>query len=272
MRTRASLSTRSLRATRWQARALPALLGFALLALAAVGAVSALRGAPRPPSAQPVALGADLPIWGLAEAFASDYLSWDSVRPQGQATALSAYLTDGAVSLPARGSQRVRQAHAIQARPGESAGEQVVTVLAETTDGRRYLAVPVRRRARSVEVSGYPALVGPPAMRTGGQEDAGEPVADGTLREVAVRALGNYLGRHPTDLRADLAPQALVSLPPHPLRLAEVRTVTWAQPATVAVTATVSELTGVQYTLRYALDVVRRERWYVRAIETNPGK
>jgi hypothetical protein len=164
----------------------------------------------------------------------------------------------------------VSHADVVQVRPGQRAGAWVITVAADTNRGVRYLAVPVQRRGGFLEIPSPPALVGPPATRAATDQRQEPAVEDGALREVVTRALGNYLAGRVGDLKADLAPAAVVSVPGDPLHLDGVDGVTWSARGTVAVLVRASERSGPQYPLRYELDVVRRDRWYVLAIETNP--
>ena len=94
-------------------------------------------------------------------------------------------------------------------------------------------------------------------------------VEDEQLRTVAERALRNYLGAERPNLLADLDPAAVVSLPETPLRVESVDELTWAGRDRVAAELR-ARAQGAALTLRYELAVVRRERWYVRAIQTDP--
>jgi len=118
-------------------------------------------------------------------------------------------------------------------------------------------------------VVGYPALVGPPAVALDRPASDEDEVADPQLRAVCERALRNYLAGDRDDLLADLDPQAVVSLPEQRLELKAVHELTRAGPGRVAAEIEASGDAAV-WTLRYELDVVRRERWYVRAISSDP--
>jgi hypothetical protein len=132
--------------------------------------------------------------------------------------------------------------------------------------------VPVARNERGfLRVPSYPALVGPPAASTTAEEAQGDDVEDAALRTVAERAVRNYLAGDKRDLLADLAPEAVVSLPPQRLELRAVREVTWATPGrTAAVLVEARDEGGGDWTLRYELEVRKRDRWYVRSLHVDP--
>ena len=99
-----------------------------------------------------------------------------------------------------------------------SGNRQTVTVAAQTSAGPVYLAVPVARDERGfLYVAAYPALVGPPATNTAADAPTEEDVEDPRLRDVVERAITNYLAGEKRNLLADLAPEAVVSLPAEPL-------------------------------------------------------
>jgi hypothetical protein len=119
-------------------------------------------------------------------------------------------------------------------------------------------------------VARYPALVGgPPTRRKAAPAD--EPdVEDAQLRAVASRAVTNYLRREGTNLRADLDAEAVIALPAAPLEVESIDSISRAGRGRVAVELR-AKGHGAAWTLRYELDVVKRERWYVRSIQTDPG-
>ncbi len=80
----------------------------------------------------------------------------------------------------------------------------------------------------------------------------------------------NYLAGERTDLLADLDPAAVVSLPTAALEVRSLRSITKAAGDRVAVEVVAADEAGTQWTLRYELTVVHRDRWYVRAIEPDP--
>jgi hypothetical protein len=184
---------------------------------------------------------------------------------------MAGYLSDeldlSAGVEPAR-AQEVRWTAVVGVR--RSGARQVVTVAADAGGGSYHLAVPVERDADGLlAVVGYPALVGPPPAGLDRPASGEEEVADPQLRAVCERALRNYLAGDRDDLLADLDPDAVVSLPEQRLELGAVDELTRVGPDRVAAELNASG-DGAAWTLRYELDVVRRERWYVRAISTDP--
>lgn len=265
---------RSYARVRWAARA-PRLVA---LALAAVLGAAGLRAALAPPDSPRLVIrhqaGGGLAAQGFAQSFARAYLSWDARRPGERerrlAGMVSTALDPGAgYAPPESGSERVRWTAAVGDQPG--ALGRTVLVAVETSRRLVHLAVPVARDERGrLVVAHYPALVGGPAAAPDVEQPAGHEVADGELRAVVARALGNYLEGEASNLRADLAPGAEVSLPDAPLGLRSVEEITEAGPGRVAALALAEERGGGQLTLRYELRVVRRDRWYVRSIAINP--
>lgn len=265
------------RSRRWlhvRARALLALAVVALVVFCVVGVKSVLSGGPPRPALVPARPGVELPAWGLAGDFARAYLTWDARDVRAYAQGLARFIGAAAASaaqLPARGAQRVAWVQPLQTR-ADGPGRLVVVVEAQTDHGIVYLAVPVAEGPGGLSVAGWPALVGAPAVvpldasRAGG----GRSVSDGALRTVVTRALGNFLTGDGGNLQADLDPAAVVSLPPRPLTDVHVDSVVWQAAGTVAADVHATDHAGVRYALRYELDVVKRDRWYVLAIHTNP--
>src|SRR6202012_633350 len=97
----------------------------------------------------------------------------------------------------------------------------VYTVAAETRPaGLLYLTVGVARtEAGRLALTGYPALVGPPASQAAIASPALRPVEGMDLQVVVKRALANYLAGAGTDLAADPTSGAAVSSPTLPLEL-----------------------------------------------------
>jgi hypothetical protein len=147
-----------------------------------------------------------------------------------------------------------------------------VLVVAETSEGTKYLSVPIARGERGLlSVVSYPALVGPPATDSGEHELSLTAVEDQGLETVVSRALRNYLTGEAANLRADLTGEAVVSLPPEPLQVGEIESAYWLVPThTVAVQVAVKDQEGAQLTLTYQVGVVRRGRWYVDSIQVDP--
>jgi hypothetical protein len=177
------------------------------------------------------------------------------------------------VVLPATGEQHVEWAEVVQAREPQP-GEHVYTVAAETdSSGLLYVTVPVWRTAGgSLALGGYPAFVGAPAAGSAQTQGHLREVAEPVLSTVVQRVLRNYLAESSSELEADLAGNARVSLPGLALSLVSMQHLDWA-PGEGAVLATVQakDRRGVQYTLAYELDVVRQQgRWEVSAVQVDP--
>lgn len=269
---------RSLRRARHSA-ALPrylAILALAVLIGSGIRATFFPVQAAAPPKGAVVQ--ADAPSEDFALQFARAYLSYDSSHPGARSRALAPYLGDaldpGAGFEPASGTRTVGWVQVASDQPA-LAGGRVLTIAASvsTQPTPLYLAVTVRHeRGRPLQLGGYPALVGAPAIAPP-QSPAREAVEDPELAEVVDRVLRNYLSGAAPDLRADLSPDAEVTLPTSRLRLVEVEQLAWlGRPGSGAVLATViaTDPSGATYTLSYELGIAERERPYVDFIEVVP--
>jgi hypothetical protein len=152
----------------------------------------------------------------------------------------------------------------------------VITVAAAVSTQRLplYLAVTVDHpRGGALQLIGYPALVGAPAIASPPAPPQREPVDEPALSEVLHRVLRNYLAAAAPDLRADLTAEAQITLPTRRLQLQEVSELVWlGAPGSGAVLATVTatDSSGTTYTLAYELGIAYRERPYVDFIEVVP--
>lgn len=248
--------------------------------LAAVLITAGLRaivaGPPPAPPAPALPAVADAGAEAFAEGFVRAYLSWDPENLEARDGELAAYsaseLDAGAGVEPSEQAQTVEWTATVGSR-ATGPGRQVVTVAARTAGAEAkqwHLAVPVTRDAKGyLVVAAYPALVGAPPV-AGDQALAEEDdVEDSALARVAERAVRNYLAGSPENLAADLDPEAVVSLPATAARVTNVDAVTRAPGGRVAVTLTAA-IDGARFELRYELEVVDRERWYVRSIAADP--
>ncbi|ADB49870.1 conjugal transfer protein [Conexibacter woesei] len=269
-------ATRSLRATRLHARIprIVAALLAAVLSLAGLRAIVA--GPPAPPPARTiVAPAGDQGATSFAEAFARAYLSFDADDPEARVRALAPFVSAGLdEDAGVRPGDGVRQRVDWTAVLGErrDGDRRLVTVMAQTDGGTVYLSVPVVRDGRGfLAIAAPPALVGPPAIDRERTAPAEERVEDAALAEVAGRALENYLAANQSNLLADLSPDAVVSLPGRPLTLDRVDDLTWVTPGRrIAVQVDASDDRSTSWTLRYELDVLHRDRWYVRSLQVDP--
>lgn len=266
----------------WRLRLSRELPRYALFAVALSGLAASARFAIAPPVAPlPAALAhpptpPDDAAEGYAVLFARRYLSWSAAEPQLSTQELEAFVGRGmeanaGLEVPARGEQRVEWAEVVQSREPAPA-EHVYTVAAQTdSEGLLYLTVPVARTAAgALTLAGYPAFVGPPASEPEHTDEHLREVAEPALTTVVQRALSNYLAGSESELAADLAVGASVSVPTVPLALQSLQRLDWAQEGS-AVVATIqaSEARGARYTLAYELDVLRTQgRWEVSAVQT----
>jgi hypothetical protein len=215
----------------------------------------------------------DLGAEAFAERFTRAYLTWDSSRPEDHARAVEAFTADGlergaGYQPPSRGAQTAVWTAAIRDEAVRR-GLRIVTVAAETTDSPYVVSVPVQRdRWGRLAVSRYPALVGAPPLARNADPGEGEPVDDGPLESVVRRAISNYLTLQAANLRADLDGRALITLPAAPMRVDAVEPPTWVGPGRVE-TLVRASAGGASWMLSYELRVVKRDRWYVRSIETD---
>lgn len=231
-----------------------------------------VAGPPAPPPAARPAAAVDGGAEAFAEGFVRSYLSWEPDRPEVRDAELAAYasseLDAGAGLEPSQRPQTVEWAAVVGS---ETAGPRTTVTVTARAGGRAWhLAVPVTRDARGyLVVAAYPAIVGPPPMAADARMAEEDDVADPALAAVAERAVRNYVGRERENLAADLDPSAVVSLPVQAARVETIDGVTRAGRDRVAVALT-ARLSGARMELRYELAVVKRERWYVRSIETDP--
>ncbi len=276
---RARTGWQSLRRARHSARAPRYLATCVLLVFLALGARAAFFAPPAATLLAPSRPAADAPGEDFALQFARAYLSYDAARPGERARALAPYLGDrlseGAGLQPPHGTQSVEWIE-VASDQLALAGGRLVTVAAKVSTQRLplYLAVDVRHdRGGPLELLGYPALIGAPAIAAAAPPPNREAVSDPGLNEVVDRVLRNYLSAAAPDLKADLTADAEVTLPTRRLVLEEVQSLLWLDgPGSDAVLATAiaSDPSGATYTLTYELGIAYRERPYVNFIEVVP--
>jgi hypothetical protein len=270
----------------WRIRLTRELPRHLLHALALAGLAASVRFAVAPPrAAVPAALlrrpaAQDLAAEGFATLFARAYLTWEAQDPEAREHALASFVGPGmdagaGLQPSASGEQRVQWAQVVQERE-PLPGHHVYTVAAQTdAAGLLYLTVGVLRTAGGgLALAGYPAFVGPPASGPAQTSAEGRlrQVTEPELATVVERALRNYLAGSSSELAADLAPGARVSLPGEGLALQSLQSLLWA-PGAGAVLAVVQaqDQRGAQYTLAYELDVAREQgRWEISAIQMDP--
>jgi hypothetical protein len=268
----------------WQIRLVRGLPRYVLYATCAAGLVASARFAIAPPRApgspSPAApLADEVAPRAFACQFARRYLTWSASEPVASERALEAFAGAGVepdfgIRLPPAGEQRVEWAEVVQERQPLPA-EHVYTVAAQTdASGLVYLAVSVLRGPDgSLALAGYPAFVGTPASGPAQAAGASREVTDGHLATVIERALRNYLAGSESNLAADLAGGARVSLPAQPLSVESMARPRWAPGGGSSVLAVVQaqDARGVHYALEYEMDVVRADgRWEVAALQMDP--
>jgi hypothetical protein len=270
----------SVRRARHSAR-LPRYLAIGvLLVFLALGVRSAFFAPAAATAPAPGVSAADVPSQDLALQFARAYLSYDTARPGARARALAPYIGGGQLPAdagfsPARGIQAVRWVD-VASDQAALTGGRLITVAAAVSTQRLplYLAVTVEHPpGQPLRLLGYPSLVGAPAIDPAPSPPQHEAVSDLALTVVIDRVLRNYLSANARDLRADLTPNAEVTLPTRRLRLTEVQQVHWlGDPGSGAVLATViaTDSSGATYTLDYELGIAYRERPYVDFIALIP--
>jgi hypothetical protein len=256
---------------------------YLLQALAVMGLLASARFAlapPRPVLARSSTSGSaasDRAAEGFATLFARAYLDWDSRDPEAHRLALAPFVgswMEGEAGLqqPEDGEQQVQWTQVVQVRPIVSG--ELYTVAAQTdTAGLLYLSVGVVREADgALALAGYPAFVGAPTSTTAAAPAHLREVEEPALATVVTRALRNYLARAESELAADLAAGARVSLPEQRLMLQSLDSLDWsASQRSVLATLRARDERGAQYTLAYELGVrLSAGRWEISAIQTNP--
>jgi hypothetical protein len=267
----------------WRIRLGRELPRYLLQALAVVGLLASARFAIAPPRAVLVraatsgSASTDRAAEGFATLFARSYLSWNSRDLEAHRLALAPFLSswmepEAGSQPPESGEQQVQWTQVVQARELAS-GEQLYTVAAQTdTAGLLYLSVGVVRESGALALAGYPAFVGAPAATGAAVPAHLREVEEPALATVVSRALRNYLARAESELDADLAPGARVSLPDQMLTLQSLASLGWSDYGhAVLATLRARDERGAQYTLAYELGVLQSAgRWEISTIQTNP--
>jgi hypothetical protein len=275
-----SIRTRPL----WRIRLTRELPRYLLCALSVAGLAASVRFAIAPPRAATVRVASsnspstDPGAAGYAVLFARRYLTWNAAEPETGRRALEAFAQPGmepeaGLRLPSSGRQQVEWAEVVQEREPVP-GEHVYTVAAQTsTAGLVYLTVGVAREPGGfLALAGYPAFVGAPAIGQAQAQEHLREVQEPALQTVVERALRNYLAGSESELQADLASGARVSLPHIGLSLQSLQRLDWARgTGAVLAIAQAQGGRGEQYTLAYELDVTRTQgRWEVAAVQMDP--
>jgi hypothetical protein len=248
----------------------------ALAILVVLGLRSLTKGPDRVMQVQPTRSAASLAVEAFAERFTRAFLTWDPSHPERHDQQVGAFtagtLEAGAgLQVPAHAAQKVVWTAAIHDE-AVSQRLRLVTVAAETSSSPYYVSVPVQRDRRGfMAVSRYPALVGAPPVATNAGSFDEPAVEDTRLKAVVRRTLTNYLGREAANLRADLDASAVVALPATGLEVKSISSLTWVGRGRVAAELR-AQGRGTVWTLGYRVAVVKRDRWYVRSIESDPSR
>jgi hypothetical protein len=267
---------RSLRAVRIQAAVPRALAVIVVLVLCTAGLRTIIAGPSRAAVTRTIVTArGDQGAETFAESFVHAYLTWNADDPDVRTSALAPYVnagldTDAGLQPGAGVDQSVRWT-AVVADTTDGA-RRAVTVEAQTSRALMYLNIPVQRTAQGyLAIAGLPAIVGPPAAAQRQPAAIEETVQDDSLISVVQRAVANYLAGNRDNLLADLTPDALVSLPAQHLQVVDDGAVTWASPGRrVAAVVDAQDPNGTTWTLRYELEVLRRDRWYVQSLQVDP--
>jgi hypothetical protein len=250
----------------------------ALLLVRGLGAVLAPEAAGRQ-SGRARGVGADPASASLAVRFASAYL--DDPTPR----ALTPFLAEGAALGGGRSAigdgAEVAQAE-VAATHELGGGRAVLTVACDLRDGRSlYLAVPISRSgAREVAVSGAPWVVAEPST-AGVAAERPRPLAGpdaNAIRALAAKFLPAYLAaRSAGDLSYLLAPGASVAPLAGALEpvgsagsVSQLGEGEGRRRAVIVSGRFRDPASGAVYRLAYRLALVKRNRWYVQAVEGAP--
>ena len=255
--------------------------GFGRVAIWAVIALLLVRGVLAGPSGETsasphdAAVGIDPPSAAFAVRFARAYLADPSP------TALAPFLAEGARMgagrPPGDGGALVAQAEVTEVKElGD--GRAVLTVACELRDARTlFLAVPIARASRGeVAALGAPSIVAAPGP-AGADPERPQPLAGpdaSAIQALVEDFLSAYVASsEAADLAYFLAPSVEVQPLGGALGLAAVSQVEQLGSGEgarreVLVAARLNDpATGATYPVVYRLGLVRRDRWYVRAIK-----
>lgn len=231
------------------------------------------------PQRQAARASADAPSEDFALQFARAYLTYDAAHPGARAQALAPFVGAGlggnAGFFAASGSQSVLWAQ-VASDQRALAGGRVITVAAgvSTQPLPVYLAVTVEHQSgQGLVLMSYPSFVGAPVVESSAAPPARTSVEDRAVSAVVKRVVTNYLAGSAPNLKADLTPDSVVSMPTVTLTVQRVDEIAWVgAPGSSAVLATVTgaDERGATYSLTYELGIAYRERPYVSFIEVIP--
>jgi hypothetical protein len=245
----------------------------ALLLLCIAGLRSIAEGPQRrtPRAAAPSCLP-DVRAEGVAQTFVRSWLSWRAGELDRVAQRMAPRDVDVSASPPAGVRQRVDWTAPVADECLRGFMRRVTVAAAAGGFPMWHVAVPVSTTRDGAQISGAPAIVGPPIASGPGLGRPEVEIDDPPLEAIVARVIRHYLQRDASDLAADLSPGTRVSLPDGPLALTGIDAVTWADPGRVAAAAVTARTPrGARLPLRYELVLIRRGgRWLVSGIDTTP--
>jgi hypothetical protein len=276
------------------------LKGLGRVALWSVVVLLLLRGAADLLAVEPTAPATPAPraaaaTWpddearAFAVAFARAYLGWSPRRPAEYERGLRGFVSPELAGslvpeLAGRGREQTVQTAAV-ARTARVGADRALVTVAATVDAERpatrYLTVPVARDAGGgLVVYDLPSFAAPPA---GAQIPAPEVepltgVDRAAIEDVLARFFRAYLGGDAGELAYLMPAGVRIGALEQPHRLDGLVSIAQlGQPARDGrdVLATVrarDEATGAVYPLRYRVRLVRRDRWYVAAVNNATRK
>jgi hypothetical protein len=265
-----------------------ALLWLLVMVLLLRGLASVLE--PREP-ARPVQAPRPAPTWpdDEARAFAADfaraYLSVSPNHADASARAVRAFAGPelAATIAPVYGERAPRQAvtSVMVARTARLDARHALVTMAATVEGApgtRYLTVPVARDGTGgLVVSDLPSFAGGPA-RTSLEPTSSEPLAVServAITPVVSRFLRAYLAGDASGLEYLVPAGVRIDAPAHGLQLVDVGELVLAGPGSgrerlvLAAVRARDAVSGGVFSLRYRLRLVRRDRWYVAAVNND---
>ncbi|MCB0859307.1 MAG: conjugal transfer protein [Solirubrobacterales bacterium] len=250
-----------------RARAVGRLALWALVALLLLRGLGAIISPPddiSPTEGEGADQRVDGPVAAFAVHFARDYFADPrGVARHGKPGTDNKHLEPG-----------VAQAEVVGSRPVVPS-ESVVTVACELTTGHlRNLAIPIRQEAGEITVLGAPYLVAG-SVGSAFEPERGSPVSGVDAEEIAklvIRFIDAYASTgRPADLVYFVAPGSEVTPlggfdlvgEPDVAQLDDGET----QRTVTARVRLKDQATGVVYPLRYRLELVRRQRWFVAGVQ-----
>lgn len=237
-----------------------------LLFLRGIGAVIAPPDKTNPATSQTASQRVDDRIAAFAVHFARSYFADPrQVARQGQPTSETGNNGSG---------PGVAQAEVVTAKPAAS-GVLVVTVACELITGQtKNLAIPIRDQADQIAVLGAPYLVAGASSPTF-ELERGAPLSGPDAEEITklvTRFIGAYASTtRPTDLVYFVAPGSEI-VPLGGFDLEGESDVAQLDDGDAARTVAVrvrlkDQATGTAYPLRYRLELVKRQRWFVTTVQ-----